>query len=295
MDIAYRSDRAVAQLHLDELLEVRRAAGNPLPEVVAEVYAARRARLAGGLVAVAGAAILFGVTFSRAFEKPRARDIESSLDLALAAFDTRSNGDLTAGLMGVLGASLAVTVAVRALAGGWFRGRFVTPPFEPSADPRRDCERLERAPLIDVAEARRIARAGEAWSVALPLMATALLGPFAAHAVVYFGLGRGSAASFDSWMAAALSLVGPSFLVLAICAYRFGRRAGESSSSALRAAGHGGFKALAIATVVSLVPGAWLYLLPTLLVGVTGLAIIPAAHSLMLGRVLDEREKLAVR
>jgi hypothetical protein len=148
-----------------------------------------------------------------------------------------------------------------------------------------------------MADVRR-ADAFEKASVALPLMAIALLAPLTIHAGVWAAIlgiqGDLSAfPEFDGWVAMSLVIVGHAHLLLAFFGYRFAKKLREMPLSEIDRAGSSmAWRAFWWTVFASALPGAILYLIPPVLTLLTGLLFSPAMFFLMWKRVIAERKAL---
>ena len=150
--------------------------------------------------------------------------------------------------------------------------------------------RLEAAPSVwqERCRADRLERA----SVALPMMAIALLAPLTIHDLVWqvvSGGGRG----FEEWIGLSLLIVGHAHLALAYACFRFAREARETPTrqlSGLRAEHE--WRAYGLAVVVSAIPGALIYLVPPLLTIVTGICFNPLMFRGITRSLRNERRLL---
>lgn len=273
----YRDDSLGADLRYADLLIERR---RELPMALAwsAVRERRVARIAAGAVGLAGAGLMI-------------------LRAAAVALDPKHR---VVGLTHLLLGSVVAMVIAYAL-GRVGAKLFYSRPAIPSRsrDPRLDELKLE-SPLCSQ-DAWDQADRRELWSVALPLMAIALLAPLTIHALVYGALlaYQGSLASnvadFNTWVALSLLIVGHAHLVLAFLSYRFAKKLRELPTVELeQKGGQLGWNAFWWTVFVSAVPGALLYLIPPLLTLFTGLLFSPAAFRFMRRRVMAEREALRI-
>lgn len=165
-----------------------------------------------------------------------------------------------------------------------------------------DLER--RSPTLDLA---RMARRLEKLSVGLPLAAVCLLAPLTLHYLVWLtyqvvwepvlDAGGGGLLAIDRvfgrWMLVSMVFVGHCHLLLAFLAWRAGEATPRVPSQALASEGLSeGLRALGLVTLVSVLPGVVLCLVPTAVVLCTGLFVPPAFAGLR-ARVRGERASLA--
>ncbi|MFT3768843.1 MAG: hypothetical protein QM820_25645 [Minicystis sp.] len=246
----------------------------------------------------------------------RARDERALADAQLAR--GRRSGRIAAGAAGIIGAvALVGTTLVHAfghghpiagvptavLLGAWpamvlaylggrddLRRRLLTSNERLARDLHAEIARLEQT--LPVARVREQAARLERLSVALPLVAIALLAPLTLHALAFL-LASGSLREFDGWIALSLAIVGHAHVVLAWRGWRYARRLRDEDSATVR----GGWLHEAQATygytvLASAIPGALLILLPPFLTGLTGFFVIPLAFYVMARRVVTERALL---
>jgi hypothetical protein len=161
-----------------------------------------------------------------------------------------------------------------------------------SGNVRIDLVRVERA------QPRRIAREmierHESRSASLPLVAAALLAPLGLHFLVWFALSRDltmqNLGAFDAWIAMSAPVAGVAHIVLAALGALFGMRLPGKSTEELRAKpSREGWHALGITAVAGMFPGALLFLIPPLLIGLTGLVFIPLSFYVMTQAIVRER------
>jgi hypothetical protein len=272
MVLAYRSDEDVLRARLGALLEERGGELGAVAGAPRSIYARRVARAVAGGVAAAGGVGMLGA------------GALSALSLV--------HGVPEGALLGVLGASWAAGAIVYGparLAAGWAFDRAVCRAPELSGNLRVDLVRLSRSGPLRSARAA-IDRV-ESASAGLPLAALGLLLPLGAHFLIWMLLGRGrSTAGFDLWIQMSALFVGLAHLVLAHLGLDFGRRLREQANGELRAfARSSGWRAFGLTALASLLPGAIAFLIPPIVVAITGIAFIPAMFVLMGSRVRAER------
>jgi hypothetical protein len=145
----------------------------------------------------------------------------------------------------------------------------------------RDVEALER---LDVrAKATQLAERLETGSLGWPLAAWSLIGPLTLHAVVSAVAGF-DPKEFGAWIAWSAILVGHAHVVLAFLGWRYARRLRQEE----RLRGAWG-AALGWTVLVAAIPAGILYLLPPLIVALTGLILIPCMFGWARYRVARER------
>lgn len=260
---AYRDDAEGAALRHADLLARRARVDRALADA-RRAHGRRVARIAAGVTGVAGAAILAGTT------------------AASVAHAHVEQGTLTAILLGTW-----PIVGLAYLAGrvDWRRRA-----EEPIArvtrgrDLHAEIARLEQE--VPVALERERARRLERASVALPLVAAALLGPLTLHAIVYVLVCRAWLWSFDGWIALSLAIVGHAHLVLAWMSHRFAK--GVSAATWRKDA----WRAYGYTVLASAIPGLVLFLIPPILTAITGLLVIPLAFRTAAVAVEAERRLL---
>ncbi|HEY8079475.1 MAG TPA: hypothetical protein VIF62_35335 [Labilithrix sp.] len=277
--MSYRDDEVGLRAHRDALLADRRdetRASAFATSGAPSIFARRAARVAGGVVAIAGA-----------------------LAMTLTAICTRgipwllgveqAKPSLTPILFVTALAAPLVALVVR-LSAGAFARRIAARMIAQTDDVRTDVARLaERSAASLFAEwVDRL----EVRSVWLPLAGAALVVPLTLHLAFAWIVSSSQTdltSDFDVWILLSLVLTIPAHGVLALLAVRFAKklrawREGERRPSA--------WAPLLWTIVAGCVPGIVLYLIPPILVAVTGL-FVPIAFSVMRARVLDERAKLA--
>ncbi|WP_437759030.1 hypothetical protein [Sorangium sp. So ce1389] len=286
MRATYRDDEDVARLHIESLLERHRAQVDALPEHLRRIHGRRVARSLAGAVALGGA--LTAAVLSAASV------IADDVQVPIVA-----RGVGTVALVGAW-AAVAIAYAVgRLLARAQLRDALARE-VRRSGDVHSDRARLEAA--APEARARALVEEEERRSVALPLAGFAVLAPLSIH--LAFHVLRCSAMpdlvhqllDFDGWIVLSLILVGHVHAIVAYLSFSYARRLRESSMDELIATPPpGGPRALGIAILASLFPGAILVLVPPILVALTGaLVLLPAFHAAY-RRVLHERRQLSAR
>lgn len=255
----YRDDSAAIQQELARQRARHQAAIEGLLVPLVPVYAARAGRIAAGTVLLTGAVLM-----------------------VLHAVFSLSPGDtgwLTALLVSAWPAAWLARRVVRAGAGRHLAWRLGAP-LAATGDAHGDLARLRRLDM-DRHAARVLASA--AWqSMALPLAGVALLLPLTLHFLVAQMLGISSYAyglwpafvDFDEWVVVSMILVGHSHILLAVLAWRFGKRlsappAYQPPAGSSRA----GWRAYGFTVLSSVLPGGILFVVPVVIVAVTGLFV----------------------
>ncbi len=199
---------------------------------------------------------------------------------------------LTALLLGTVAVTPLAYLAARVFA-AWHLPRAMAQSFERTRDVHRDLERLAR---FD--NAHRAASLAEAWerkSVAWPLVGSALVAPLSLHMPVAWMLTAPAGdffADYDRWILVSLAIVGHAHLVLAFMGLHFARKLARLRGDAAR--GIGGGRALLAACAAGAVPGIVFFLIPPILVAVTGAVFVPASYAYLRNTVLDERKDLTI-
>jgi hypothetical protein len=264
---AYRSPLEVARARCDDLLARRAQELDDLPPAIVSVYRWRAARAAAGATAIAGFVGMGAVTLVEAL----GQDFESGL----------ATSALRVGVVASL-----VACAVGALAGpASLRAKLVRG-VALTGDPCVDRDRIEEATPARLARAKadRIERA----SAGLPLVGVALLGPLTLH----FAVSRLIPMPFDWWIALSLGLVGHAHLVLAYLAWKYAGRLQQARTEELAWGDESAWSALGITVAATVLPSLWFFFVPSLLVGLTGLVLVPLAFSRMRVAILRERRVL---
>ncbi len=194
---------------------------------------------------------------------------------------------------------LVVLVCGRLLARVWLTWR-LDAPVPLSGDATVDLARIE---AIDPLRAsREVAMRWERASIALPLAAVAMLAPLTLHGLVWGVLSWPAMSSSSSplsdygeWIALSALVVGHAHLAVLIGSVRWALRLRGTPTVRVRLDLHKHWGAtLLVAMGVACVPGIVLLGIPPLLVGVTGLAFLPAAYGLAARAVVNERFELDV-
>lgn len=275
--IGYRNENLGATLRLEGLLEARGDEARSLAERVGGLHAARVARSAMGATMIAG----FGLMIA---ESLRTMATSDHIDHALPIF---------------LGSWLAGGLAY-ALAHTFTRARFadsLVPMPELGHGPRADVELLEAS--APAREARAQVERWERRSLALPMVALSLFAPLTLHWLVTLLVGalatsRNPAldpSAFGAWIGLSLLVVGHCHLVLVFLVLRRVKTLTSRTGVPLAFQEHEGFRAFGW-TALSTLPVAVLFLIPTALVGVTGIVFIPAMFARARSTLLAERAQL---
>ncbi len=281
MSLAYRGLEHVAATRFAELAE-RRTQEIASLVYARVVYTRRFARTVAGAVGTTGAILVFLATVIGL--------------LTEGSFFGRAHfeGKLTLGLLACWPAALIAYVFARTAASHAMR-RALARPLERRGDAVHDLARLETSRPAFILE--RAATRLEGWSAAFPLTMLSFLMPLTLHFVVGHFLGRGdgglSAKSYDEWIGMSVAIVGHAHLVLAICALVYGLKLARRES-ALIASGvsKDWLKAFGFTILAGAVPGALLFLVPPIVVALTGIVFIPAMYIFMGRRIVSERRLL---
>lgn len=271
----YRDDVEAVELRYRELLADRdrdaRAA-----EASASIKGRREGRIVAGITGIAGVLLMV------------------SMEILFVSRGGRSSGEIVTILFGTWGAMAFVYAAARIRA--WVGVRLVGAPSR-SDDRWLDVARLEAAParFVKREDVDRLERA----SVALPLIAIALLAPLTIHACVYASILaiKGQLwvfKHFDQWIFLSHCLVGHAHLVLAWFCYRFAKTLKARSTDEISDEGRATAKRAFWWTVGASAPSGLYLLLPPVLTLLTGLLFCRAMFWAMSRRVRSERLALAV-
>ncbi len=274
----YRDGESPLRLRRDELLAGWRRVLGPHRDVLAGIYAARRARIAAGLVGVVGAlAIVLQAFFSLAGRDGEPRMIPI--------------GRLTETLIGSVLVLLPLYCAVYFVARAHLV-RVLDDMLRPGPDPAADIARLEaQKPGLELVE--HVDRL-EHPSVALPLIAWGLLAPLSIHGLVaapFMGSER-FLHDFDGWIKASLLLAGVAHLTLLVmtCHFASQLRAWQVGDEVARLPS--ARSVFMVTAVAGLFPGAIMFLIPPVLIAVTGVTFVPWTFNHMKWRILEERAQL---
>lgn len=260
-DGPYRDPESGVRQERDELAAARAEELAALPAAAMRVITHRAARIAAGAVGVAAA-------------------------FALAVATLNGGGASTAVLVGAWPAMFLAWAVTRVAAQVWLTAALAQH-VEPTHDVLADLARLAR-PVLD--HLHDLADRLERRSVALPLMALALLAPLTLHFVVATLLG--ASGNFDTWIVMSLVLVGHAHLVLAWSAWRFAGALRQRSLDELYHPCRDGVRALGATFAWSILPSGLLLFIPPLLVALTGALFVPASFGSMQRRVAAERTAL---
>lgn len=263
----YRDVEVGLHARLDAGIRARANEVQTAHPALADIYARRMGRIAGGVVGVCLGCAL-----------PLAAGLMSATN---SNFD---RGQLTIGLIAAVCVSVATSLAARAWAREHAHRLLAT--FKLSGNVHADIARLESEHPVAAlaARAERLERASIGWSLA----AIALLAPLSIHLVVAGFWARGH---FDRWMLISYIIVGHAHLFLVICAIRLAVRLRRAED--LIRFNERGWNAYALTVVAAAVPGVVLLALPPILTGVTGL-FIPPLWGWALRTVGYERRVLSV-
>lgn len=268
----YRHGGEGARSRLEELVKLRRKEIDELPAAVRFVFIRRLARSAAGGTAIVGALCLA---------------------IATLYFLGESQGELTLILLG----SSVAAIPAYALAVFWGEAKLereLTRLFSPGKDVFADIDRLSRLRPIEVV--RNLAESLERASIALPLIAKALLIPLTLHFLVAVLVSQGEIrlSDFDEWINISALLVGHSHLVLAFLCWRFAKKLSTSDNDvfAVFPVRNDWGRAFGITVATSAVPGLVLFAVPVIVVILTGLAFIPFMFHTIKRQIMRERATL---
>jgi hypothetical protein len=282
--LSYRDNQGGLRLRRDELVAERARELTAVPSDLRRVYARRASRIAGGVVAIAGAAFMLV-----------AAALSGGAEVLLGSPIVKLS--LTTILLGGVFLAIPAMVVARIVARIHFRGGLRTA-LAITDDPTYDIARLEAGGPLRLAchRADRLERA----SVALPLVGWSLCAPLVSHFAVYVALSNTqgewferAAREFDSWILISIVVTAAAHAVLVICAVRFAknlRRANDSAAQPMPSA----WAPLGWTALAGCLPGVVLYVVPPVLVVLTGLAFIPAVFAFVRARVLSERNAIAL-
>jgi hypothetical protein len=277
--MVYRNADEALRRRRDELLTTRQLELQALPAQVIEIYSRRQARRVAGMIGILGANVM------AVCAALRLAGLTTILQLAWLIM-----------LMVYVAARLASTRHARALL--W---RTFTAGESVEADVEKFGSLTPRGLILE--EAARIERR----SVAMPMIALALLLPLSLHYLVVatVRVSMPMASDFDSWISMSLLFVGHCHLVLAYHAWSFAQslRGARDAEVVGLIADRAGWKAWGVTIAWSVVAGfillavmpiagiAMLVIAPVL-VGATGLTFIPAMFNRMGKKVRLERTAL---
>ena len=234
------------------------------------LWSARRARIHASIVACCTMVALF---------------LTAMAEVAVVGLRNTEISHLAALLFFGWGAS-ALTWAALALTGRRTFRRLLAGAFSFSGDSARDLEMLRNRRARDVA--REMVDDLETAAVAWPLAAAAMTLPLILHFLI-FEISSGLQADpgeFGGWVLCSALLVTHCHIVLARRLYRYGADIARGLPG-----DDFGLAAIGVAMATSLIPGALLFGVSTVLVGLTGIVIVPAA--LWDARKLVARERRA--
>jgi hypothetical protein len=262
----YRDPRLSSRLRFEELLEdVERE--RPLRESAIRIGARRLARVAFGVVALGGAALV--------------------VEAAIAGRGTDRSGALSELLLASWATAIVAWLLARAIAPLVVRRVLACPAL--TGDVELDVARLEGRPLLP--SPTRWAWVG----AALPMAGVSLLAPLTLHLAFWAFFVRSTAdmlGDFDPWIVYGLALVGQAHVVLALYACRQAQRLVEAPLTTVDQVG-GAWRALGVTVFASAFPGVVIFSVPPLLTAVTGALFVPALFSAMKRVVVVERRELA--
>jgi len=263
----YRDVEVGVRARLDAGMRARANEVQTAHPALADIYARRIGRIAGGIVGVCLGCAL-----------PITAALMSWMH---SNFD---RGQLSIGLI----VAVCVSVATRFFARAWAmeHATDLLSTFELSGNVYGDIARLESEHPVAALAARadRLERASISW----PLAAIAVLAPLSIHLFVAGYWARGN---FDRWMVLSYIIVGHAHAFLAICGVRLAirlRKAEDLIRFEPRA-----WKAYFLTIGVGAIPGGILMLVPPILVALTGL-FIPPVWGWAVRAVSYERRVLSV-
>jgi hypothetical protein len=259
----YREDALAARSQRDQLIAERDAA-LARAEGLGRSFARRRARIAFGRVLTLFALVMWigtlcGISVASTLVTPLAQRLVVLLIPA---------GWLCALVAGAGAHFRCARRAARSL------GR-----VERSDDPWRDLAQLTALEPVSalVARAAELERASIAW----PLIGLSLLAPISLHLLVSLPFATWE---FAAWIGVSAIVAGPAHIALALCAWSYARALSKRQTDYWS-----GWGALAFTTGVSTMPFALLFLLPPVLVFLTGALFVPFAWSRIKKLVDEER------
>lgn len=277
-DSLYRDGTEALRQEAQRLCKRHLTAIEALRKPAEPVFMARCGRVAAGRVLVGGVATLIVA------------------GIALLFLEDHVSGHiwqhslLTAILLGSWPAAGLAFLVTRAWARRSFERRMLVP-IDVSADVHAD---LERARRFDPGQhATRMLVAMEAGSMAPLLAGAAMLLPL----TIQFFAGLVLSADiddYDGWIAISAIAVGHCHLILAVRAWRYGKRLAAVPTMALLHRSYDpGWKTYGIVLAASVFPGVLLMFVPVILVAVTGL-FIPLIYGWAARRIASERDALAM-
>ncbi|APR80326.1 Hypothetical protein A7982_05673 [Minicystis rosea] len=272
---AYRDALEGARLRHAELRARRTEAQRALDDAD-RALGRRIARIAAGAMGVAGALAMVGaVIYSNTAEQHGARPwLGAPTTVLLGAWP-----------------AMAVAYAAGRVVDVWRRLVHRIAPAPRARDLHTEIARLEQP--LPVAETRTRATNLERASVALPLIAMALLGPLTLHAIVNVCVRHVPLDEFHNWITLSTIIVGHAHLLLAWLGFRFATRLRATADADVRSMwireGYGAYWRTVLASAI---PGALLLLIPPAITGVTAPFIIFPAFWRMAHRVATERALL---
>jgi hypothetical protein len=279
---AYRSLEPVLQERL-AVLQERRAKDTSQVEAARRVAMRRMGRAWGGAVAL-GIAVLAFVAGLLAL--PATYDTDKWLrELATVLL-------FAAPVVG-----LVVLVCGRLFGRAWLTWTLDVP-LRLTGDAATDLSRLESTDPLQ--ESREVAMRWERASIALPLAAVSMLAPLTIHGVVWGMLSWpsgnmtvSSLSDYGEWIALSALIVGHAHLAVLIGTVRWAFRLRETPTVRLGVDLHKHWGlTLLVAMGVACVPGIVLLGIPPLMVGITGIAFLPATYGLAARAVVSERFEL---
>jgi hypothetical protein len=271
MTLVFRSLEPVAKMRWEAF-----ASSDHEPSIrqLRAVLAARLARVAGGAAGVVAGVAVFVLAIVRL-----------TLPERLVERAPRLGEFLGVGAFG----ALAVWFLARAALPLALRRAFSRVPSIGRGSPA-EVAAFEAQHPVRVA-ARTLARI-EPWSVALPLVASALLAPLTSHMLLAFVLSGSFEPGFDDWISVSVVVVGHAHLALAVHGVVWARRVARTPRDLLPTL-PGWLWGWGAAVIAAAIPGSILYLVPPLLTAATGLVSVPPAYLLLRRSVVAERGAMA--
>jgi hypothetical protein len=273
---AYRDDAAVARLQYEEQAARWNSVAASLSSA-AEVHVIRSGRIAAGAAGILGVATLVTVGV-----------------IELHQIGSRPTGMLSLILVATWVAIVIAYHGARRVAGARAARAAIAPAC--SDDPWADLARLDASP--PGASLRARAAAQERASAALPMIALALLFPLSLHGVL-FAIGAvctGNAAAlwiYDGWILLCAGVVGHAHLALACFCVSFARGLKSIPDEDLVSeAERRNRKAFWWTVGISAIPGGYFFLIPPILVAITGALFCKPMFNRIAQEILLERQEL---
>jgi hypothetical protein len=271
--LSYRDNEGGLRLRRAQLLDERRAELDETGPAVERVYARRISRMVGGAVAIAGASLM---VLAAAGSKGAAWLFGSAL----------LDASLTPILVATVVAAAVATILARIVA-IWHAHVLLMRDLAETDDVRADLERLtRRSPSERLAERADSLETKSVWA---PLVGIALVTPLALHLVVGFLMTpdvHSLVRDFDWWILVSLCVTIPAHGVLAWQCVSFAKKLRTSTKPPSVWAPYGW------TVLAGFFPGVILFLVPPVLVAITGVVFVPAMLATMRKIVHAERATL---